>query len=142
MEKAFKELGDRYLDQVESERPWSLVHEYSLSPELLALSHVWKSPTDEAYIVAAKGAPEAIAELCHFDLAQREQLSLNTDAMATDGLRVLAIAKSQLQGTAWPNSQHDFDFEFLGLIGLSDPIRPSVPAALRGVLQRRNQSRL
>lgn len=131
MEKAFKELGDRYLDQVEGERPWSLVHEYSLSPELLALSHVWKSPTDEAYIVATKGAPEAIAELCHFDLAQRKQLSLNTDAMATDGLRVLAIAKSHFQGTAWPNSQHDFDFEFLGLIGLSDPIRPSVPAALR-----------
>jgi P-type Ca2+ transporter type 2C len=131
MEKAFKELGDRYLDQVEGERPWSLVHEYSLSPELLALSHVWKSPTDEAYIVATKGAPEAIAELCHFDLAQRKQLSLNTDAMATDGLRVLAIAKSHFQGTAWPNSQHDFDFELLGLIGLSDPIRPSVPAALR-----------
>src|SRR5215467_6268626 len=131
MEKAFKELGDRYLDQVEGEKPWSLVREYSLSPELLALSHVWKSPTDEAYIVTAKGAPEAITELCHFDSAQRERLSANVDAMAEDGLRVLAIAKSRFKGTAWPDSQHDFDFEFLGLIGLSDPVRPSVPAALR-----------
>jgi P-type Ca2+ transporter type 2C len=131
MEKAFKELGDRYLDRVEGERPWSLVHEYSLSSELLAMSHVWKSPADESCIVATKGAPEAIAKLCHFDAAQRERLSASVDAMAADGLRVLAIAKSHFQGTAWPNSQHDFDFEFLGLIGLSDPIRPSVPAALR-----------
>src|SRR5262250_3807492 len=51
--------------------------------------------------------------------------------MAEDGLRVLAVAKSRFQGTTWPDSQRDFDFEFLGLIGLSDPIRPSVPAALR-----------
>jgi P-type Ca2+ transporter type 2C len=131
MEKAFKELGDRYLDRVEGERPWSLVHEYSLSSELLAMSHVWKTPADESCIVATKGAPEAIAKLCHFDAAQRERLSASVDAMAADGLRVLAIAKSHFQGTAWPNSQHDFDFEFLGLIGLSDPIRPSVPAALR-----------
>jgi Ca2+-transporting ATPase len=131
MEKAFKELGDRYLDRSESTGRWSLVHEYSLSPSLLALSHVWKSPADEAYIVATKGAPEAIAELCHFDSAQRERLSASVNAMAEDGLRVLAIAKSRFKGTTWPLSQHDFDFEFLGLIGLSDPIRPSVPVALR-----------
>jgi P-type Ca2+ transporter type 2C len=131
MEKAFKELGNRYLDQTDGKQQWRLVHEYSLSPGLLALSHVWKSPTDETYVIATKGAPEAIAELCHFDAAQRERLSASVDAMATDGLRVLAIAKSHFQGTAWPNSQHDFNFEFLGLIGLSDPIRPSVPAALR-----------
>src|SRR5215470_6131703 len=131
MEKAFKELGDRYLGQGKDEEPWSLVHEYSLSPELLALSHVWKSPTDDAYIVATKGAPEAIAELCHFNSAQLERLSGHVNTMAEDGLRVLAIAKSRFQGNTWPVSQHDFDFEFLGLIGLSDPIRPSVPSALR-----------
>ena len=131
MEKAFKELGDRYLDRSESAGQWSLVHEYSLSPGLLALSHVWKSPTDEAYVVAAKGAPEAIAELCHFDSTHRERLSAAVDAMAADGLRVLAVAKSHFPGIPWPADQHGFDFEFLGLIGLSDPIRPSVPAALR-----------
>src|SRR5215468_8712654 len=131
MEKAFKAVGDRYLDQREGEQQWNLVHEYSLSPELLALSHVWKAPTEVAYVVATKGAPEAIAELCHFDAAQRKQLSANVDAMAADGLRVLAIAKSRFEGTIWPASQHEFDFEFLGLMGLADPIRPSVPAALR-----------
>lgn len=107
------------------------MHEYSLSPELLALSHVWKSPTSDKYIIATKGAPEAVWDLCHFDSHQREQLSQQVDAMARDGLRVLAVAKARFGTNRWPTSQHDFDFEFLGLIGLADPVRPSVPAALK-----------
>jgi Ca2+-transporting ATPase len=130
MEKAFKELGDRYLTSVESTEDWQLVHEYSISPELLALSHVWKSPHSGEYIIATKGAPEAVWDLCHFDSYQREQLSEQVDAMARDGLRVLAVAKSRFDKGEWPATQHEFDFEFLGLIGLADPLRPSVPAAL------------
>ena len=42
MEKAFKALGERYLDEADKNQDWTLVHEYSLSRELLALSHVWK----------------------------------------------------------------------------------------------------
>jgi Ca2+-transporting ATPase len=33
-------------------------------------------------------------------------------------------------GEAWPDTQHDFAFEFLGLVGLADPLRPSVSAAV------------
>jgi Ca2+-transporting ATPase len=131
MEKAFKELGDHYLTSPENSKDWQLVHEYSLSPELLALSHVWKSPTSDEYIIATKGAPEAVWDLCHFDSHQREQLSQQVDAMARDGLRVLAVGKARFGTNRWPISQHDFDFEFLGLIGLADPVRPSVPAALK-----------
>ena len=54
---------------------WTLVHEYPLSPELLALSHVWQSPDGSDYVVAAKGAPEAIADLCHFTAREREPLT-------------------------------------------------------------------
>jgi Ca2+-transporting ATPase len=130
MEKAFNELGDRYLPRVDGEEQRELVHEYSLSPELLALSHVWKLPTDDHHIIATKGAPEAIVDLCHFDAEQRRQLSRHVDAMAADGLRVLAIAKASFEGSVWPANQHEFDFDFLGLIGLSDPVRPSVPGAI------------
>jgi Ca2+-transporting ATPase len=130
MEKAFKELGNRYIDQGDMEQV-KLVHEYSLSPELLALSHVWKLPDDEEHVVAAKGAPEAIADLCHLSTEKRYQLSTRVDSMGANGLRVLAIARASFRGKTWPASQHDFDFEFLGLIGLSDPMRPSVPAAVQ-----------
>jgi Ca2+-transporting ATPase len=131
MEKAFKALGERYLDEAEKYRDWTLVHEYSISRELLALSHVWKASGCDGHVIAAKGAPEAIADLCHFSEEQLADLSGRVEAMAGDGLRVLAVAKSDFAGDPWPTSQHDFDFQFLGLIGLADPVRAEVPSAVR-----------
>jgi len=132
MEKAFKELGGHYLAHTEHlHGDWNLVHEYSLSPELLALSHVWKSPNSDEYVIAAKGAPEAIANLCHFNEAEMQDLARNINEMANEGLRILAVAKAHYKGATFPAIQHDFDFEYLGLIGLSDPVRPTVPQSVK-----------
>lgn len=132
MEKAFKELGLHYLAHTEHlHGDWNLVHEYSLSPELLALSHVWKSPDSDEYVIAAKGAPEAIANLCHFNEAQMQDLAQHINEMANEGLRILAVAKAYYKGAAFPAVQHDFDFEYLGLIGLSDPVRPTVAQSVK-----------
>jgi len=130
MEKAFKELGDRYLDNSQPGEPWALAHEYSLAPELLAMSHVWRTSENEKHVIASKGAPEAVASLCHFDADRLAKLAQAVDAMAAGSLRVLAVAKAEFASDAWPASQHDFDFTFLGLIGLADPVRPEVPAAI------------
>jgi P-type Ca2+ transporter type 2C len=135
MEKAFKEVGDRYLDHGARFKDWTLAHEYSLSPDLLALSHVWQSSSSEQYAIATKGAPEAVADLCHFDPEQCTELAKQVDSIAADGLRVLGVARGTFSGSSWPASQHDFDFKFLGLIGLSDPVRPAVPAALKSCRQ-------
>jgi len=131
MEKALHELGAHYLADTEHlHRDWELAHEYSLSPELLALSHVWRARGREEYVVAAKGSPEAIADLCHLDQTQVETLNLQIDALAAQGMRVLGVARASHRGTEWPDVQHDFDFRFIGLIGLADPVRPGVAAAL------------
>jgi Ca2+-transporting ATPase len=50
--------------------------------------------------------------------------------MATDGLRVLGVARAYFRPRDLPREQHDFSFEFLGLVGLADPVRPSVPSAV------------
>lgn len=132
MEKAIHELGKRYLINTEHlHGDWQLAHEYSLSPELLALSHVWKAVDRHDYIVAAKGAPEAIADLCHLDTLQLNTLSQQINHLASQGMRVLGVAKASYSGSSWPDIQHDFDFEFLGLIGLADPVRPNVAPALK-----------
>jgi Ca2+-transporting ATPase len=132
MEKAFKELGERYLDRTEHiHRDWSLMGEYELSKKLLALSHVWKSPTGEEYIIAAKGAPEAVADLCHFNKEQMQAMSESISAMADDGLRVLGVAKASFDQIVLPDDQHAFNFEFLGFVGLSDPVRPDVPDSVK-----------
>jgi Ca2+-transporting ATPase len=132
MEKALKELGHRTLAQTEHlHDDWTLVREYPLSQDLLAMSHVWKSRDGQDYVIAAKGAPEAIADLCHFDVAQIQALSAQIASMANEGLRILGVAKAQFKQTSLPGEQHDFIFEFLGLVGLADPMRPAVPSALK-----------
>lgn len=132
MEMAFKEFGYRYLSNTEHiHNDWTLVREYPLSQELLALSHVWKSLDGGRYVIAAKGAPEAVADLCHCDEAQMQELSKSISVMANDGLRVLGVARAYFKEAELPDKQHDFDFEFLGLIGLADPVRPNVADALK-----------
>ncbi len=131
MEKAFKELGTRYFSESEHlHDDWVIAHEYSLSRELLAMSHVWTSRSGDTHMIAAKGAPEAIADLCHLDATRRAELAREIDAMADDGLRVLGVARAEHEGKDWPAEQHDFDFMFLGLVGLSDPPRPAVAESL------------
>jgi Ca2+-transporting ATPase len=132
MEKAIHELGEKYLTDTEHlHGDWELAHEYSLSPELLALSHVWKAIDRDEYVVAAKGAPEAIADLCHLNQQQLASLALQVNMLAEQGMRILGVAKASYRGSVWPDIQHDFDFEFLGLIGLADPVRPNVAPALK-----------
>jgi Ca2+-transporting ATPase len=133
MEKAMRQLGELYLAQTEHiHRDWTLVREYPLSPMLLALSHVWKSPASETYVIAAKGAPEAIMDLCHLDEAQKEELSRQIISMADDGLRVLGVASAYfMQTEPLPGEQHDFAFKFIGLIGLADPVRPGVAGSVK-----------
>ena len=146
MEKAFKQLGDRYLADTEHlHNDWKLLREYPLSPELLAMSHVWQSADSKQYEIAAKGAPEAIADLCHFTPEQQQILAAQISKMAEQGLRVLGVAKAPLLGApppflpphpslnldSLPDKQHDFPFQFLGLVGLSDPVRPTVAAAIK-----------
>ncbi len=131
MEKAFHQLGERFLANTEHlHRDWRLVQTYALSPSLRAMSHVWAAVEDDAHTVAAKGAPEAVMDLCHLDDAQKAGIALAVDELAAGGLRVLAVARGSFVGQDWPANEHDFDFEFIGLLGMADPVRPEVPAAV------------
>ncbi|MFY9875625.1 MAG: cation-translocating P-type ATPase [Rhodomicrobium sp.] len=133
MDKAFHELGRSRLAGTGHlhGREWKLAHAYGLRPDLLAMSQVWQSTGGkQEFVVATKGAPEAIAELCHLGAEDRAALSTSINAMAAEGLRVLGVARASFAGTIWPDSQHDFTFEFVGLAGLADSLRASVPAAV------------
>ncbi len=147
MEKAFRQLGERYLAQTEHlHDDWTLVREYPLSDRLLAMSQVWKSRETEDYVIAAKGAPEAIADLCHLDDRRVQTLSADVAAMADDGLRVLGVARATLPSARrCPASSTTFAFEFLGLVGLDDPVRPDGrrggPRVRRGRHPRRDDHR-
>ncbi|MGZ5235425.1 MAG: cation-translocating P-type ATPase [Caldimonas sp.] len=131
MESAIIDSGQRLLADTEHlHGDWTLVEDYPLSNEMLAMSRVWQSPDRRERMIAAKGAPEAIADLCHVDPAHHVRLAAQVAAMAGDGLRVLGVARATFAARDLPGNQHDFEFEFLGLIGLEDPVRADVPQAI------------
>lgn len=132
MEKAFRRLGEECLARTEHmHSDWELVKEYPLSRELLAMSRVWRSPSGEEYVIAAKGAPEAVAQMCHLPLEKEQEISGAVERLAGEGLRVLGTAAATFRIGDLPAGQHDFVFEFLGLIGLEDPVRPGVAGAIQ-----------
>jgi Ca2+-transporting ATPase len=132
MEKAMVDLGERALAKTEHlHRDWELVREYPLSDKLQAMSHVWRSTAGKHYVIAAKGAPEAIADLCHFDSHRLATLQKEIDMLASEGLRVIGVARAYLQEGGLPSEVHDYDFEFLGLLGLADPVRTGVAEAVQ-----------
>jgi Ca2+-transporting ATPase len=133
MEMAITNTLDSYLQNTEHvHEDWHMEKEYALSRELLAMSRVFTNTGTGEKVIAAKGAPEAIFDLCHLDKESLNGYKRGVEVMANSGLRVLGVAKARLtQGQEHlPLAQHDFDFEFVGLIGLSDPIRESVPMAV------------
>ncbi|MGC4118433.1 MAG: cation-translocating P-type ATPase [Myxococcales bacterium] len=110
----------------------ALVHEFPLAPTLLAMTQVFKAPGDDGVQLYCKGAPEAVARLCRLSPERVAALEARVAALAARGLRVLAVARGRAPGeSALPASHAELALELCGLLGLEDPLRPTVPAAVR-----------
>jgi P-type Ca2+ transporter type 2C len=130
MEKAFHALGAELATDPQQGR--ALRWEYGLRSDLLAVTQVWEDPRSDQLAAAVKGAPEAIAGLCRLDPSERAAIEDALQEMSRRGMRVLAVAQAALPRDAErPASPRDIAFGFLGLVGLADPLRASVPAAVR-----------
>lgn len=133
MEKAFHALArsDGATSAAWSAHARRPIRAYPLRPDCLAMTNVWAGGDEDAPLeVAAKGAPEAIAELCGLDDDARAALERAVGEMAAAGLRVLGVARARFDGGELPEAQDGFAFTFTGLVGLTDPLRPSVPGAI------------
>jgi len=108
----------------------NLLRTYGIGPELFATTNAWD--TGASVIAYAKGAPEAIAELCHLPKEAHAQLLKQVDELAAEGLRVLAVAEYPFTAAdrPLPQSQRDIPFHYVGLIGFVDPLRATVPVAV------------
>jgi Ca2+-transporting ATPase len=144
MEKAFHALGQKRLGGTEHLHPsWEAVREYPLTAELLAVTYAWRpsdrvdgstgsagSAADGGLVVATKGAPEAIFDLCHLDDDTAKVWRERVDAMAARGLRVLGVARSRGTLVKEPSHPHELDLDLVGLVGLADPLRGDVAEAI------------
>ena len=103
MESAIGDAGQRLLADTEHlHADWTLVDDYPLSREMLAMSRVWQSPDRHERLIAGKGAPEAIVDLCHLDAARCARVAEQVSAMAADGLRVLGVARATFDAASCP----------------------------------------
>ncbi len=107
-----------------------LEHRQGITPELLAMIQVWRQNEGPA-IAATKGAPEAILSLCDVPSIERDRLLARTSELATQGMRVLAVAEAEAPDGGSISSIRTLKFSLLGLVGFRDPVRDSVPAAVR-----------
>lgn len=110
---------------------FTLIQEYPLTKDLLALSHVWEDPKTKYRTLASKWSPEAIMWLCKMGNKQKKEIMKKVESMAKEWLRILGVAKVKFEWTELPTTQNDLHFEFIGLIGRIDPIRETVPQAIK-----------
>lgn len=135
MDKAFRALGEQRLPGLKAKHQnLELVREYGLSDQLMAITHVWRQGNSGEFIIATKGAPESIAELCRLDETQVAKLMGFVELATASGQRVLAVASANYEmgrlAASLPENVREFHFEFLGLAGLYDPVRPGVPSSI------------
>lgn len=134
MDRALVQWGDRVLaGSTHLHTDWQLVREYPVSNGLPAMGNAWVDPSG-AHRLAAKGAPEAIFGLCRLTPHRAAELLARVQALASQGLRVLAVATATCEaGSQRPWPPADLRQERLtmqGLLCFEDPLRASVPAAV------------
>lgn len=128
MEKAIGACFEKYVpaENVNCE----FVKEYPLSNSLFAMTRVLKL-SDNNYGVYCKGAPEAVLSLCKISKNEENLLLPQVQNLAENGQRILGVAKAKWNNGVFPETQTEFEFEFMGFLGFEDPIRQEVPQAIK-----------
>jgi len=131
MERAIAAAAGHHApDEARQLEGMALVHEYELTAQLPAVTHVWKPADAGAFRVASKGAPETLIALCRLGPEAAARMLRRAERLAREGLRVLAVADGAFHAAEFPASPDEFELRLLGFVGLKDPVRKGVPAAL------------
>ena len=135
MEKAFHDTIKHIAPNQGTPYPANaLVHEYGLSPDLPAMTHIWAiADQPNSYYVAIKGSPEAVLKLCHVEGAELAQIQAQIQQLASGGMRLLGVAHAHFKKNdiQWPDNVNSFEFKWLGLAGLKDPLKAEIPQAIK-----------
>jgi Ca2+-transporting ATPase len=108
----------------------TLKKSYPLVRPLLAVGYAWSIEGDEKITICAKGASEAVLKLCPGTGLKRSEISQAAELMASQGYRVLGVAKATQTKQDLGEQLEQFEFEFVGLLAYSDPLKAGVTEAV------------
>ena len=128
MEKAIEDCFEKHFNNKKITP--NFIKEYPLNKELFVMTRVVKQ-SENNFLVCCKGAPENVLSLCKLEKSEQIKLLNQMQESAEKGQRILGVAKSNWSDSNLPESQKEYDFEFVGFLGFEDPIRPEVPQAIK-----------
>lgn len=120
-------LHDAYgkLDQTDDRPNFKMVHEYPLGGKPPMMTHLFENESGQR-IIAAKGAPEALMNVCKLSKTERQQITEAIQTITAEGYRVLAVGKSEFEGNDYPDKQQEFPFTFNGIVAFYDPPKKNI----------------
>ncbi|KAG2182594.1 hypothetical protein INT44_005573, partial [Umbelopsis vinacea] len=110
---------------------WTLIHEYQFDSTIKRMSILYEDTSNKQHIVYTKGAAERIVTLCNLDHSTQNEILSHVDALATKGLRVMAMAYKRVimdqdaidNINLYSRDDMEKDLVFIGLTGIYDPPR-------------------
>jgi Ca2+-transporting ATPase len=138
MDVAIHALAEKEFASELQESSLHTIHTYGLRPDCFAVANITIKNNAESATLYAKGALEAVLALCHLSPDQTNKINQQAEFLASNGIRVLAVAEQSIpktqiehwQNAQWPDSLQEFNLNYIGLIGFADPLRSNVVDAV------------
>lgn len=108
---------------------WELQFDYPFDAKEKTMCHVWKENASRRQFLAMKGALEGVLEHCSPETDKAAILALAKNE-AGAGRRILGLAY-RVGAFSGERADDEANLTFLGILSFTDPVRASVPAAVR-----------
>lgn len=125
MEKAILEAAN--LSQLETLYKYDLSKKIAFDSKTKRMANIYIK--DNTYYVAVKGSAETVLGLCNLDKQTMDEINIEIDKMASNGLRVLALADCTSEEVY--EDLECYELTFKGLVGLQDPPKEGVEEAIK-----------
>lgn len=108
---------------------YKMIHEYPLGGKPPMMTHLFENAQSQR-IIAAKGAPEALMNVCDLNPQERQHIVEAINTLAADGYRILGVGEAEFSGNDFPATQQEFKFRFKGLVAFYDPPKENIRSVL------------
>lgn len=125
MEKAILEAAN--LSKLETLYKYDLSKKIAFDSKTKRMANIYIK--DNMYYVAVKGSAETVLGLCNLDKQRMDEINIEIDKMASNGLRVLALADCTSEKVY--EDLECYELTFKALVGLQDPPKEGVEEAIK-----------